>query len=141
MILIDPRPAIKEILTDDAAVAALIANRVYPVILPQHPVLPAVTYSEISSIGDIHMSGPSGLVQSRFQFSVWGSTTASVSQVSQAVKSALNGFVGDKSYGSSSPQEVITFRGVMFQNANDLYDPAVLLYYRTLDFTFWFAEF
>lgn len=141
MTLIDPRPAIQDILTDDPAVAALIGNRVYPVILPQKPVIPAVTYSEISSIGDMHMRGPSGLMQSRFQFSVWGSTTSSVSQVASAVKSALNGFSGDKAYGSSSPQEVVTFRGVMFQNANDLYDSTAMLHYRTMDFTFWFAEF
>lgn len=78
----------------DGAVSALVAQRVYPNILPQGPTYPAIVYSQISGVRLHHLGGTSGRANPRFSYHCWGATYASARAVANALRSLLDGFNG-----------------------------------------------
>lgn len=139
--LVDSGPALRRILLDDAAVAALVGARIYRSVLPQKPVVPAVSYFEVSGQGDHHNAGPSGLAAPRVQISCWGETADDAAALGLKVKAALDGYRGEVTFGPNSPPDAVTFRGVFFDSSRDLYDDVAKLHYRSIDFIVWHAEF
>lgn len=139
--LFDLGPALRAILLADAGVSTLLDERVYRSVLPQNPSVPAVSFVEVSAQGDHHNAGPSGLASVRVQFNCWGATPDAAYQLGLKVKAALDGLKDDVAYGSNSPQDVLTVRGVFFQSSQDLYDDEAKLHYRAMDFIVWYAEF
>lgn len=67
-------------------VAALVSARVYPVLLPQTPTYPAVSYQRISNSGT---NGSTALRESRWQVNCWAATYAGAVSLSEAVKAAM----------------------------------------------------
>lgn len=72
-------------------ISSTVAGRVYPVIAPASPVLPYVDYQRISTANDHSHDGP-GLVTARFQFSVWGSSYAEMTDTAELVDLRLDGW-------------------------------------------------
>ena len=93
--------ALFTILSTNAGVGALVggtgtAARVWPLILPQQPTLPAVSFTRISTTGrQPHHSGHVRVVEPRFQFSCFASTPLAAKQLAAAVIAALTDFSGD----------------------------------------------
>jgi len=79
-------------LTGYPALAALVGNRVYPLVLPQNVALPAMTYQRISTLRVRSHSGPSGLAHPRFQFACWADSYAEAANVTRVLRLALDGF-------------------------------------------------
>ena len=46
-------------------------DRIYPNVLPQNAVLPAITYSDPSEVEGYTLDGPDGLPEVRVQIAVW----------------------------------------------------------------------
>lgn len=86
--------ALVSVLEGSAAVAALVGDRIYPEVAEQGAPLPRVTYQRVSALRSWDMGGPSGLVESRFQFDAWGDTYARMVQLVEAIRTALDGFAG-----------------------------------------------
>jgi hypothetical protein len=82
-------------LTGDAGVSALVAGRVYPLLLPQSPTLPALVYQRISTnpLGATH-DGANHMTRVRMQIRCHGATLLAAKQVADAVRGALDGFAG-----------------------------------------------
>lgn len=51
-------------------------SRVYPLLLPQNPTFPAITYQRISSIKTHAMGQDGQITRVRVQVNVWGATYA-----------------------------------------------------------------
>lgn len=86
--------ALQQYLRAQPAVAALIANRLYPLLLPQPPVgWPSVTYSCISRYPERDLSGVIYFT-SRFQFSCWSERYGEAKVTAQAIRQALEGYTG-----------------------------------------------
>lgn len=77
---------LRSALVDNAGVVAIVGQRVYPVLLPQNPTYPAISYERISSTGQ---DGTSNRKESRYQINCWARTYAGVVSLSAAVKVAL----------------------------------------------------
>ena len=73
-------------LTGDSGVSALVSTRVYPVLMPQSPTLPAVSYQRISNT---EQDGTSTLRETRYQVDCWDDGYEGVQALADAVKSAL----------------------------------------------------
>lgn len=86
--------AIRSLLVDDGAVAALVADRVYPVRRKQGSALPAVVYQQITGVRDHTFAGPSGFVASRFQITCWAETYSGADVLADAVRPVLDGYAG-----------------------------------------------
>ncbi|MBI4800633.1 MAG: DUF3168 domain-containing protein [Desulfarculus sp.] len=76
-------------LKQDAAVAALVADRVYPVKLPQGCVLPAITYQRVSGGQDSTLEGDSGLEFPRVQVSCWSKSYTQAHALAKAARGAM----------------------------------------------------
>lgn len=75
------------------------ANRLYPELLPEPPVLPAMTYRIASgrSFPGLDTSGPQKL---RVQFDCYGETYKAAKDLREALRQLLNGFSGRLPNGS-----------------------------------------
>lgn len=77
-------------------VAALVADRVYPLILPQPPTLPAIRFQRISTPRSQYrtMDGQANYASPRIQIDCWDLTFDGVLALGEAVYSLLEGFNG-----------------------------------------------
>ena len=106
--------AIVERLKDQASVTALVGTRIYQLVLPQRPTLPAVRVQVIDEDDPQHLRGPVGKQQSRIQVDAYGAEAAgyvAVAAIAAAIHgdglggsaTGLSGFVGDV---GGSPAEI-----------------------------------
>lgn len=87
------------LLTANAAVSALIASRVYPVLLPEDPTLPAICYKLIGGRSDATLS-TSGMQRTRLEINCYGADYDGASALRTAVIKALEGYQGALSDGT-----------------------------------------
>ncbi len=109
------------------AIAALIGERVYPLVLPQGAALPAITYQRISSVRESSHEGPSGLAHPRFQLNCWSGTYAGARAMADAVRPSVN---ATRSLGQAT----------FLVDDHDDYDPETGLYRVILDVILWHGE-
>ncbi len=82
-------------LTNNEAISALLASRVYLLRLPQNPIYPAVVYKVISEKQPMtHGGTPGDLVTIRVQFDCHGGRYALSKQLKNVLKAELDGFNG-----------------------------------------------
>lgn len=115
-------------LSGDAGVSALVSARVYPVILPQAPTLPAVSYQRISNT---EQNGTSSLRETRYQVDCWDDDFAGVQSLADAVKAALEEWIDrDQSPGVAMARVIGEFDD--YEPETDLYRVSVDVMVNTL---------
>lgn len=73
-----------------AGLTALVGNRIYPMILPQGAVYPAVTYQRVSTYPrESCMGEDAGLARARIQVTAWAATFTGSKEVADQVRQAL----------------------------------------------------
>ena len=82
------------ILKNDAAISALVGDRVYALTLPQNEVFPAIQYQIISDTGDYVMDGEDGVNNTRMQIGAWADSYAAAKDLSEKIRAALSGYIG-----------------------------------------------
>ena len=102
-----------------SAVAALVGTRVYPVVLPQAPTWPALSYQRVTSDAS-HRHEQTGRtpVEVWIQIDAWAQTARGARQLALEIKAAIN--------GQRWPIEGV--HGVLLRNQRDLYEEAVKVY-------------
>jgi hypothetical protein len=73
-------------LSGASGITTLTSTRIYPVILPQTPTYPAISYQRISNTGQ---QGSTALRETRYQINCWAATYAAAQNLATAVKTAL----------------------------------------------------
>jgi len=86
--------AVSAILTGDAAVAALVGTRVWPMRLKQGTLQTSITYQRISAARSHTHDGPVGLNGSRIQVDCWAATYGAADALATAVRRALDNYEG-----------------------------------------------
>lgn len=94
--------AIRARLLDDATVAALVAARVYPGVLPQRPTMPAIVLTKVDKLSPLTMDGAAGPNEVRVQVDCWDDDVDGVRDLAAAVngnddqssRGPLHGFGG-----------------------------------------------
>ena len=104
-----------------AGLAALVSTRIYPVIMPQGAVKPAITYQLISSTRESCMVKDDGIVRARFQITAWGETFTGVKAVIEQVRQAL------QRWSTSGVQDTY------IDGQYDLYDEGAYLHGAAID--------
>lgn len=115
-----PTKLVYTTLTTDAALAALVDGRIYPLRIPQNEALPAITYQQASRPnGGLRGCGQPdrGLVQ----VSIFAKSYEQVEAISTAVRRALDGY------------EVGQF-SIEYENGRDLHDDTSETYFRADDY-------
>jgi hypothetical protein len=85
---------LRQLLAGDAAVAALVGDRVYTEVLPQAGEVPAIVFTEVGADEDVALDGPTGATSARLQIDSWAKTRAEATSLGRAVRAALAGHVG-----------------------------------------------
>lgn len=86
--------ALLQQLTANIDVTALVETRIYPVVWPDTPVFPLVTYQRISTVTQSVFSGPLSMATVRLQIDAWGAGYSDAKAVAEAINKALEGFQG-----------------------------------------------
>jgi len=81
-----------DLLTGDAGIAAAVGGRVYPVVLPQNPVLPAIVYQEVRGLARAAAAGDTGQRESRFLLSYWAASFSAAAVGKGLMVGLLNGY-------------------------------------------------
>lgn len=68
---------------------ALTSTRIYPLIIPQDPTYPCLTYQRIDGPRESALNSDMGLPHPRIQIDSWGKTYASAKAVATQVRGAL----------------------------------------------------
>jgi hypothetical protein len=113
-------------LRTEAATAALLGSRIYPLVLPQAPMLPALAYTRISQGEQFTSNGPSGLRRVRIQLDCYAETYDAARALADAVRNALNGW-RDLSLG-------VQVAKLAPDSEQDLHEDEVGSYRVTMDF-------
>lgn len=69
-------------------------SRIYPLMLPQNPTYPAVTFQQISAIATHAMGQDGPITRIRMQVNSWGSTYATARSLAGEVEALLKRFRG-----------------------------------------------
>jgi hypothetical protein len=102
---------LRSLIAADEGVAELVSMAVHWRLAPQSASVPFVNLSVISGERDYHMTGPSGLVNSRVQVDCWSDKYSTAKALARAVETAVSGFSG--AMGS------ITFNSIMIDAERD----------------------
>jgi hypothetical protein len=102
----------------DAAVMAMVGDRMFPVKLPQNVLYPALSYNQVSGVRTYDLCGPTGRVRPRITINSWAETYADARDLAHAVRKAIEGFTGTMGGSPGTP-----IANVTLDNEVDLDEP------------------
>ncbi|MES2126652.1 MAG: DUF3168 domain-containing protein [Pseudomonadota bacterium] len=68
----------------------LVADRIYPDVMPDSPTYPAVTYQKIGGSSDRGAVSNPGLVMATFQVSSWAKSRPAAAKIARKIRSAID---------------------------------------------------
>lgn len=109
-------------LSGNATVAAKVAARIYPVVMPQDPTLPVITYQRMGAEHLTALSGFVGLENAHIRISSWATRYDVVKELAEDVYVTMDGAAAFKS---------------ILTDDSDGYDPDTGLFYVLQDYSCW----
>lgn len=107
-----------------AVLAVLVAGRCYPLVAPDSPVTPYITYQVISNPALNVLSGDAGVSNRRFQVDVWADSYGAAKGLAASVTAAMaSSALSNTKIGS-----------------HDQYEAEVKIYRVSMDFSVWAAS-
>ena len=120
-------------LVAQSGITNIVSTRVYPLILPQKPTYPAITYSDDDNNYTESFAGQTDHVQSIFQLNGWATTYAGATTLGAAIITALKNVSG--SFDTITVQRITVLSGPI-----TVYEDSVEAYRQTLIFSIWHNE-
>ena len=95
--------AVRKILADNAAIAAIVATRIYPLFnIPQNAKKPYITYNQNSADHVHHLGGPSGGAKYQIDVHAFADSDTAMRSLGVAIRKALDGYLGTVTVGGDS---------------------------------------
>jgi len=117
----------------DAGVSAIVGARVYPMILPQSPTYPAITYTRNSvERSSVMEEGQIGFVSADIQVDAWAASYSGAKALWQAIKDAVQNYQG--LMGTTAVHRA------MIVGDLDAYEPDVGAYRCSMTLSIWHTE-
>ena len=114
MPLKSPEQAISTVLLSDPAVAAVVGQRIYPVLAPATAELPLMTWRRSGVQRSHTLSGPMGMPTVLLSIELFALTYEAVRDLADRVRRALDGYGG-------SPSDSVLVSNVSLDNETDGY--------------------
>lgn len=120
---------LKAHLQGDAAIAAIVGQRIFPVIRPERETVPAITYTAPPPDQISHLGGRSSSLRNyRLQVDLWARAHSDVVLLDAAVRARMD-------------TAATTFRAVLIAGSGlEDYESETKLFRRMLEFSCWFNE-
>ncbi|MCP3680279.1 MAG: DUF3168 domain-containing protein [Gammaproteobacteria bacterium] len=112
-------------LTGSTLVNIQTSNRIYPMILPQEPILPAITYERRTGGQVNHLGGYANIENPLIQIDIWSTSYGTSKNLAENVHTVMN---------SST-----SFRSLLITD-DDLYEDETKTYIVSMDFSCWNPE-
>jgi Protein of unknown function (DUF3168) len=128
----DIRPALRTFLLADAPIAAVVATRVFPVVLPQGERGASIVCTRVSGMGDHTTLGPSGLARPRMQIDAWAATPDEAAALANLVKDRVDGYRG--------LMGTVPVQGVFFADEREDYQSDIDMHRMSRDYIIWYEE-
>jgi len=125
-------------LVANGAVNGLVGTRIYPLMAPQNPTKPYVTFQRISGPRLQALGGAAGFGMARIQYDSWADTYTTAQALAAAIRNSFNGFIGKLSDGNS-PASLRTVV-VRLDNERDLFEEDTELFRVTQDYRLTHSE-
>lgn len=109
-------------LSTSTALTAIVSNRIYPIMMPQEPTIPAVTYQRVSNVHINAISGACGLDNIRIQIDCWTTSYSAAKTLGDVLRKAM----------ASAP-----FTALQLSD-EDIYDPDTEIYSVSMDYSCWY---
>lgn len=81
-------------LAANGTISGLVSTRIYPLILPKSPTMPALVYHKVSGPRVHDLDGASGRALPRIQIDSWADTYTGAQALAAAVRGSLDGYNG-----------------------------------------------
>jgi hypothetical protein len=133
--------AVRSFILGDAAIAALIGTRFYPIKAPQNATYPLVTMQKIVEVRYPHLRGSGGMSAPRYQIDAWtresGAAFTAAQTLAEAIRQRIDG-VHRVLSGPGSPATAYRVK-FAFDDQRDLFESDTSGgYYRTsTDYVIW----
>jgi hypothetical protein len=88
-------PAVRDALVKNQNVFTLVGHKIYPKVLPQLAVLPALTYQVVSDGPSDTIAGMAGLFNATLQIDSWATNPLAAQRINDAVRLAIQGYRGN----------------------------------------------
>lgn len=86
---------VRDVLLEDAAIVALIGDRIYPMTWPDAPEFPLIILQKITGLGEADNMGEAGIEAARIQADVYSDLGyADMAALARLVRRRLHGFKG-----------------------------------------------
>jgi hypothetical protein len=108
-----------------------VGSRIYPLVLPQRPTFPAVTYVRISTPRLLEFER-AFFPHPRFQFDCWAESYDRAKDVAAQVRAALNLYRG--------AMGAYTVQTSLVEDERDMYDPETKLWHVIIEAVIWYEE-
>lgn len=128
----DIAAALFDYLSKSATIHAAVADRIYPVQLPQNATKPALVYREMYTDNTYLLQADDTLLRPTIEIECHADSYGSARAVMRTVKGVLQNYSG--LMGDAAVQAVLVSGG-----AED-YNPETLTYWRSLEFEFFIEE-
>ncbi len=128
---------IKTVLDAHAGTAALVAARIYPLVMPQEPAYPCITYRRVASERMQGVQTDPGVVRARLQVTAWAETYDACKGLAEQIRLAL------ERHGSAVTGTAIagvTVYDIFMGSEADAYEPELDKFAQAIDFTVVHAE-
>ena len=120
------------LLVGNAALAALVVDRIYPSTYDQGAASPALRYSKVAGSTGLHMRGSDGLSSDLMQVDARALTALEAMRIRDALVALLHGYSGQLGATAFQLIELNSDRGVQFDETG-----AEKFYTASLDFDVW----
>ena len=119
-------------LSSYAGLVAIVSDRIYPVIMPQNPTYPTVTFQRIDGPREHAFVVDAGLAHPRIQVDSWGKSYASVKSVATQLRGAMERWADE----TTNPVVLDSF----LENDEDTQEAETGLYRVRQDYIVWYRE-
>ncbi len=126
----DALVALRAFLISEPAIAARVDTRVYPLMLPQRPRLPAITTTRVSAGGSHTTERRSDIDGPRIQIDSWAETYDEAFALADAIRDRLDGYRG--------PAGDVTIAGAFLADRRDFHEDAPECWRVSQDYFVWF---
>lgn len=114
------------VLSNAAAITAIVGGRIYPQQLPQTPTYPAITYQRAGGDRENHVRGYANLENAIIQIDAWAVTLAGAIALGDVITTAM--------YAAT------TFAAILPSSPVDTWEDDVKKYRRSMDWSVWNRE-
>jgi hypothetical protein len=129
--------AVYSYLSAQVPVTTLVSTRIYPLHLPQDPVIPAIVVTQVAEESDHHLTGKAGHSRATLKFACLSQDMQEAFDIAEALRGVMQGYrgtMGSYTVGSITLQNVYDDAEALDDGSEDW------VYARTHEYTLSFRQ-